>query len=161
MSACRYIERRDSLNQVEVVFMLLETVYDAPHCSIKLNPYAIFVDTNVWVSAFDPNDLKHDYAQYFLEDTQGPILVPICVVVETWGMLVNRPTYSVDKQILWERGIAFLAWLADPGHNVRLIPEINDSANYIIDLSRSLHIDCVDAMLAHLASKQPTCPRKS
>lgn len=130
-------------------------LYEAPQFSVDLVSTAIFVDTNVWVSAFDPKEKTHIDALYFLEDTCIPviILVPIGVVVETWGTLLSSSRNpGVDKETLRERGFAFLAWLADPGHNVRMIPEINDSATYILDLTRSYRIDCVDAMLSHLAN---------
>lgn len=128
-------------------------LYEAPQFSVDLVSTAIFVDTNVWVSAFDQTDKHHDDAQFFLEATSGLMLVPVSVVVETWGLLLsNRGKPGMDKEICWERCFAFLAWLADPGHNVRMIPEINDSSTYILNLTQNYRIDCVDAMLSHLAN---------
>jgi len=65
-------------------YKIAETVLD-----IARN--AILLDTNVLVEAFSEQDnsARQEYAEYFFDQLERPLLVPTVVLVEAWGVLVG------------------------------------------------------------------------
>ncbi len=105
-------------------------------------------DTGVLVAAFWPRDPRHADARTFLfEIPTSQLIIPISVVVETWGLLVGSSRIKSR-----EAGVEFLRWLSDPG-KVMLIPNPVGRAPQTWDLVRSLYVDCVDAILMDLADE--------
>lgn len=98
---------------------------------------AIILDTCVLVAAFDPRDQRYDDANTFLDLVEDQLIVPLSVIVETWGMLVGR-----GKR--WDSGIRFLSWLGDPT-KVTLILHDVESFDAIRDMVNISRIDFVDA----------------
>jgi predicted nucleic acid-binding protein len=121
-------------------------IYQMSSFELDFSRRALLLDTNVLVAAFWPEDSKHNNAKEFIfEFWEGEFIVPISVVVETWGMLVG-------KRRGWEWGFELLTWLNNPG-NVTLIPQHVDHASLVRDTARAMHIDCVDALLMYLADE--------
>src|SRR2546430_2510851 len=104
------------------------------------------LDTNVLVAAFHPagEPGRQEYAQSLLYEEDHPLLVPSVVIVEGWGMLVG-------KLRSWTAGSELLAWLNQPGA-VTIVPPHQSDIQSTEVLVQTLHIDCVDAMLAELAT---------
>jgi len=107
---------------------------------------ALLLDTNVLFAAFYPHDdaSRHEYAKYLIEEDDTPLLVSTAVVVETWGLLVGSYGARVE-------GHDLLTWLNRPGR-ATLIPPHRADLNRTQQLVQGLWIDCVDAMLAELAT---------
>jgi len=110
---------------------------------------AVILDTNVLVAAFEPRDERHENTKVLLfevlTDEYNQIIVPISVVVEAWGMLVG--SYKD-----WNAGHELLSWLTNP-LNAVLIPQSVNNSNSVREITRAMHIDCVDALLLHLADE--------
>src|SRR6266478_4473532 len=84
-------------------------------------------------------------SNYFLDESEDQWLIPISVVVETWGQIVGSKGN-------WLAGLNFLAWLNTPGKDLLIIGhdgEIGEERQAI----EGLRIDCVDAMILTLASR--------
>jgi predicted nucleic acid-binding protein len=120
--------------------------YRVPELILDFARNAVLVDAGVLIAAFySDEDPDRSYeAQYFLEVYEGPLLIPIVVVVEVWGWLVGSRKDLVAAS-------ALLTWLNAPNRAI-IIPlrrvEV-DNTQYLIE---SFGIDCVDAMLAELAT---------
>jgi predicted nucleic acid-binding protein len=117
--------------------------YTIPSHDYNLRRDTVILDTNVLVAAFLPTDQHHDDARTFIEEWEEPFVVPLSVLVETWGMLVGSNKY-------WEGGIELLVWLSTPG-NAELIAESPSNLQSIRRMISTIHVDCVDALLVHLA----------
>lgn len=107
---------------------------------------AMLLDSNVLFAAFYPQEDsgRRDYARFILEEYDRPLLVPSVVVVESWGMLVgSRGSFPA--------GLELLAWLNSPGRAI-IVPPPRAAVQGTEQLIRALHVDCVDAMLAELAT---------
>lgn len=101
---------------------------------------AVFLDTNVLVAAFRSDDQWHDMALAFLQTYQGVFLIPVTVVVETWGVLVRSKQKNIGK------AFSLLAWLEQPGI-VIVLPAETNYLERIHNLITSAYIDWIDAML--------------
>jgi hypothetical protein len=66
------------------------------------------------------------------------------VIVEAWGFIVGARSD-------WQGGFELLTWLNSPGR-ATIIPPYRADVYEIQQLVQSLSIDCVDAMLAELAT---------
>lgn len=124
-------------------------IYTIPCYEQSIPRDTVILDTNVLVAAFYPRDKYHEDAKYFIDECSDPLAVPIAVLIETWGMIVGSRRY-------WKGGIELLAWLGTPG-NAELLPQdiarFADASNKI----NSLHVDCVDALVSHLADDISRC----
>lgn len=118
-------------------------LYRIPDLEIDIHRKAVLLDTNVLCAAFDPGDDRHDDAEEFLEVWEYPFIVSMGVVIEAWGLLVG-------SRKLWQEGLDLFAWLNNPG-NASLVPQHSSLFGGAFDLIGSLHVDCVDALLSHLA----------
>lgn len=117
-----------------------------PPFDVDLSRRAVLIDTNVLVAAFWPDDpLYEDTRTFLFEVVEGQLIVPMSVVVETWGMLVG-------SNKCWDEGIELLTWLNEPG-NVTLIPQHVEHSISVKNMVSSVHIDCVDASLMYLADE--------
>ncbi len=104
---------------------------------------AILLDTNVLVGAFLPGDQNHDVCQLIF-DMPEQLLVPLSVVVESWGLLVGS-----RKRL--DCGLQLLAWLANPGTDAYVIHHA-DEIDSVRVLVGEVNVDCVDALLAYMAN---------
>jgi predicted nucleic acid-binding protein len=121
-------------------------IYRTTPFEIEISRRAVFLDTNVLVAAFHPNDQRHDYANAFLEMmVEEQLIVPMAVIIETWGMLVG-------SRKRWDCGVQFLTWLNNPG-NATLMPQHTEHFGRVHEITQSMHIDCVDAILMYLANE--------
>src|SRR5574337_1564532 len=111
------------------LFTIPEVVHD-------LRREAVMLDTNVIYGAFSPGDSRHGDCLAYL-DIEEQYVVPLPVVIETWGLLVGR-----DND--WESGLRFLAWLNDPSSGVVVVNHTEDIRS-IQRLAKSARVDCVDA----------------
>lgn len=104
------------------------------------------LDTNVLVSAFSKDDRHHESARYFLDEFEGQFIIPVAVLIETWGMLVGSRNRD------FRAGLSVVDWVNTPGKAV-LLPQ---SVERVVDM-RSLigntRVDCVDAMVFQLATE--------
>ncbi len=120
-------------------YQIAETVLD-----IARN--AVLLDTNVLVEAFSEqeNSGRQEYADLFLAQIEGPLLVPTVVLVEAWGILVGsrkaRPA-----------GLDLLTWLNRPGR-ATIVPPHRADVQGTQQIIGGLDVDCVDAMLVELAT---------
>lgn len=108
---------------------------------------SLLVDSNVLVAAFLPGEPqgRKETALSILEASGRPILVPIVVVVESLGFIIGSRKQSTA-------GMKVLAWVNTPG-NATLIPAYRSDVHETYRLMDRLAIDCVDAMLAELATE--------
>lgn len=104
---------------------------------------AYLLDTGVLSEAY-LGDKWHAEASYFL-DNAGPILVPLCVVGEAWGVLVGKNGNRAG-------GIEMLRWVSTPGAAI-LIRDDENLARESETLCSKFKIDFVDAMLTLLADR--------
>ena len=106
----------------------------------------MLVDTNVLVAAFCPeeNQAMSDYAKYAIHDLGRPILIPTAVIVESWGFIVGKLKNKMAGRELFE-------WLNLPGRATILPPHQSEVVS-TQELIGQFGIDCVDAMLAELAT---------
>lgn len=119
--------------------------YEIGPRTFEISREAIITDSNLFVEAFIPGSPNYEWANYFLEETTDQWLIPISVVVETWGQLVG--SYRN-----WVAGSNFLAWLNTPGKELLIIGhdgEIVDER----EIMERLRVDCVDAMILNLATR--------
>lgn len=106
---------------------------------------AVITDSNLLIEAFWQNAPKQKESIYFLDEFEHQWIIPIGVVVETWGFIVGK-----EKD--WVGGSNFLGWLNTPGKNLIVIGHNGE----IIDervIIESLQVDCVDSMIVTLATK--------
>lgn len=106
----------------------------------------MLLDTNVLVAAFYEREAmgRREYAWYILEQSDRPLLIPTVVVVEAWGMLVG----SLGD---YDGAIQLLTWLNQPGR-ATIVSTIQGDLLFTQQLIQGIRIDCVDAMLAELAT---------
>lgn len=116
--------------------------FETSSTKVELRRDVVILDTNVLYAAFNVGDSKHEDSRTYI-DVPAQLIVPMPVIVETWGLLVGR-----DND--WEGGFSFLRWIIDPSSGVVVIHECSDVSN-IHALASSLRIDCVDAAILHLA----------
>lgn len=118
--------------------------FEVASANIELNRDVVILDTNVLYAAFSEADAMHMDSKTYLE-VPSQFIVPMPVIVETWGLLVGR-----DKR--WESGFELLQWIIDPRSGVVVITHCESVAD-IHSLASKLHIDCVDATILHLADR--------
>jgi predicted nucleic acid-binding protein len=119
--------------------------YVLDNFSVDVQRNAILLDTNVLVSFFLEGDQYAAQASSLVEKSGLPMLVPMCVVCEAWGLLVG-------KHKRFDRGIEMLSWVITPG-KVTLIRDDDDLARRSKALCERYHLDYVDAMLMLLADQ--------
>jgi hypothetical protein len=113
---------------------------------IDFSRKAVLLDTNVLLAAFWPDDPKHQNASEFVfEVWEGELLIPISVVIETWGMLVG-------SRKRWDAGFKLLTWLNNPGNAV-LLPQQTHHSVPVRDIVHGMRVDCVDGLLMYLADE--------
>jgi predicted nucleic acid-binding protein len=120
-------------------YVIAETVLD-----IARN--ALLLDTNVLIAAFLSGEdaSRQEYARYVLDDFERPLLVPSAVIIEAWGFIVGgRGDASA--------GYDLLTWLNSPGR-ATIVPTHRSDVQETQRLIGALAVDCVDAMLAELAT---------
>jgi predicted nucleic acid-binding protein len=105
---------------------------------------AVVLDTNVLVHGFKPDEKYHESARLFLDEFDNDFVVPVAVLIETWGMLVGK---NKDHRA----GMNVLRWVNTPGRAV-LLPQQVDRANAIESLISQVHVDVVDALVYQLAT---------
>ncbi len=113
--------------------------------TFEISRAAVITDSNLFVEAFVPGSPDYDWANYFLEESTDQWLIPISVIVETWGQIVGSKGN-------WLAGLNFLAWLNTPGKELLIIGhdgEITEER----ETMEGLRIDCVDAMILTLATR--------
>lgn len=122
-------------------------LYRIDEVAINVSRDALLLDTNVLMAAFLPNEeeSRKDYARFVLEDAERPLLVPSVVVVEAWGVLVGS-----NKEL--GAGRDLLTWLNSPSSGATLVPPPHGDVVRTQQLVESKRIDCVDAMLAEMAT---------
>ena len=106
---------------------------------------AVILDSNLLIEAFLTNSPRKTESLYFLEQFPHQWVIPIGVVVETWGFIVG-------KNDDWIGGGNFLSWINTPSTNIVVIGHdgvLVDERNFI----DSLQIDCVDSMIVTLATR--------
>jgi hypothetical protein len=110
-----------------------------------INRSAVIIDTNIMVNAFWRGSKKKDETIYFLDEWQHQWIIPIGVVVESWGFIVG-------KERDWEGGFNLLIWLNTPGKNLLIIGHNGEiiEEQTVIELHK---VDCVDSMILTLAKK--------
>ena len=105
---------------------------------------AVLLDTNLLFARFTRDDARADEASYFFEFA-GPLLVPLCVIGEAWGLMVGK-----HKQR--DSGIEMLRWVATPG-SATIIRDDEELARQSEALVARYDVDFVDAMLMLLADR--------
>ncbi len=107
---------------------------------------AILLDTNVLVEAFSEqnNSARQEYADLFLGQIEGPLLVPSVVLVEAWGLLVGSRGMRLA-------GLDLLTWVERPGRAI-IVPPYRADVQRTQQIARDWRGDCVDAMLVELAT---------
>jgi predicted nucleic acid-binding protein len=119
--------------------------YEVEAKTFQINREAVITDSNLLIDAFWKEAPNHEASKYFLDEFEHQWIIPIGVVVETWGFIVGK-----NKD--WVGGTNFLAWLNTPGKDLIVIGhngEIIDE-RFVIE---SLQVDCVDSMIVTLATK--------
>jgi predicted nucleic acid-binding protein len=108
---------------------------------------ALLLDTNVLVAAFSPEEKpgNKEYAKNLLDSDNSSLLISNIVIVEAWGVLV------AGKSARYPLGHELLTWLNLPGRATLVYAHQADmqSTEHIV---RRIRVDCVDAMLAELAT---------
>jgi predicted nucleic acid-binding protein len=120
-------------------YRIYETVFD-------VGRNAILLDSNVLIAAFgsDEDVGRREYSRFVLEDGGQPLLTSSEVAVETWGFLVG-------SRRDWNAGLEFLAWLTSP-RGATIVPSHKGELVGTRQLTDTFHVDCVDAMIARLAT---------
>lgn len=113
--------------------------------TFQISRQAVLLDTNVLYAAFCSNDERHEAATLFLEIFTDPMVVPVPVLVEYWGLVVGR-----DKRP--DLGLALLDWVQNPG-NASLLPGDPELVGRCRSFCRRLSIDLVDAFLVSIADR--------
>ncbi len=119
-------------------------LFHAASREVEISRNSMLLDTNVLVAAFDKDDPDHIDAGTFVREFDYQWLVPIAVVVESWGMLVG-------SRKNWQAGYELLAWINTPGTGVVVLPEDSDLSEEH-GITRSQQLDCVDAMIVRTAN---------
>ena len=119
------------------VFSIQESTFD-------LHRRAVMLDTNVLYAAFDENDQNHELSKTYLE-MEEQYVVPLTVVIETWGMLVGR---NRD----WDAGLRLLEWIINPRSGAVVINHCKN-VEEIRQVAVAVRIDCVDATILLLADE--------
>lgn len=119
-------------------------LFTIPESIFDLHRRAVMLDTNVVYAAFSKSDARHEDSLAYLE-MEEQYLLPLSVIVETWGLLVGR-----DRN--WNAGFLFLQWINDPRSAVLVVNHSENIAR-IRELAASLRIDCVDATILFLADQ--------
>ncbi len=125
--------------------------YDVEPFRLVMSPNMVMLDTNVLVSAFvDTNDGRHETARDYIEllGNYGIALVPVPVLVETWGLLVGSRKAR-------EAGLTVLDWALDPAR-VQLVPGHHNHAGQVSVIARKFDVDIVDAWILFLTSDMYT-----
>jgi len=106
----------------------------------------MLLDTNVLVRAFESDTDDSAETFFFLREADYQWLVPVAVIVESWGFLVG-------KQKNWRAGFDLLAWLNTPGSAI-IISQRGEDSEKVAELMAAFSggVDCVDAMLMLLAT---------
>jgi predicted nucleic acid-binding protein len=105
---------------------------------------AVILDTNVLVNGFKPGERYHEPARRFLDEFDNDLVVPVAVLVETWGLLVGR---DKDRRT----AMSVLEWVNTPG-KAMLLPQQVDEAVALQDLVSEVQVDIVDALVYQLAT---------
>jgi predicted nucleic acid-binding protein len=119
--------------------------YYVDECSIEIARDAILIDTGVLVALFHVRDDNNSYVEAFFDMYEYQWLIPVVVVVETWGLLGSRTGRS-------EAGLKFFAWMNTPGKRITVLPQ-TEKIEKDYQLLRTLYLDCVDAMIATVADE--------
>lgn len=115
---------------------------------IEISRRSTLVDTNILVAAFCREEEigRQEYAQSLLHQGDEQILVAYEVMVEAWGVMVGK---NKDRGA----GCTMLRWINDVGQPVVVIPPAHRrEIGRTRELVEALGVDCVDAMLADLAT---------
>lgn len=121
------------------LYVIGEQNYDLPS-------HSALIDTNLLVAYFDERDRAHENARIFfamIEEELRLSVVPMSVLVETWGMLVGRNRNHPG-------GIKLLEWLSQPGI-VTIVPDIPTEFPTVSELVSHHKLDVVDAMILRLS----------
>ena len=114
--------------------------YRQPLFETEMSRRAVLLDTNVLVAAFWPPDERHKDARAFLDMMEDEVIVPMAVITESWGWLVG-------SRRSWGDGLQLLTWLNNPGNTI-LIPQNVENFSHVREITHSMHIDWVDAILS-------------
>ena len=125
-------------------------IYEVPGFASDIGRDAVLLDTNVLYAAFNPHDDLHESAKEFLDEWPVPFVVSMGVVVEAWGLLVR------GKHRRLPMGLDLLQWLSGNPGVVSVLPQMSDSFSKAQDLVNSIRVDCMDALLSHLANDVST-----
>jgi predicted nucleic acid-binding protein len=106
----------------------------------------MMLDTNVLVSAFSKEDRYHEPARRFIDESKRQLIIPVAVLIETWGMLVG--SRIKDRRA----GDSVVGWVNTPGKAI-LLPQSVDRAVDVQSLIGTARVDCVDAMVFQLATQ--------
>lgn len=117
--------------------------YNNPLISFSINRQAMMLDTNILVAAFLVSDDFHEAADYFLNEWDDPFVVPLSVLVESWGMLAGSFKNRDAASSLYQ-------WAASPG-NVSVFPDNVASFGLSLEMIDKARVDAVDAFIAQLA----------
>jgi predicted nucleic acid-binding protein len=118
-------------------------LYAVPAHESEIRRDAVIVDTNVLVAAFCPDDQNHEDARRFVDEWPELFVVPIAVLIETWGMIVGSRKY-------WPGALELLLWIVTPG-KAELLPQAATRFAQTSSMVSSTHVDCVDVLISHLA----------
>lgn len=119
--------------------------YEIGTKTFAISRNAVITDSNLLIEAFLYGAPRQAEARYFLDEFEHQWVIPIGVIVETWGFLVGK---NGD----WLGGYEFLAWLNTPGKELIIIGHNGEVAEERIFIE-TLKLDCVDAMIINLATK--------
>ncbi len=121
--------------------------YTPTPSSVDVGHDDVILDTSVFIAALDVNDRYHSTARGFLDTYDTPFVVPIPVVVETWGVLVgSRKRRDLGEQLL--------DWLEVPG-NARLLTSDHSPNPSVFEVIRKVKVDYVDvkvSIVGHMMS---------
>lgn len=123
-------------------------LYRVDECIIEIARDAVLLDTNVLVALFLQDDDYHGDTEVFFEMNNYQWLIPVVVVVETWGLLHARTKSLSAGQLLFD-------WLNTPGQRIVVLPQ-SEKLEKDHELLKALYLDCVDAMIANLAHEITT-----
>jgi hypothetical protein len=118
--------------------------YEIGSKTFDISRAAVIADSNLFIEAFMSGAPRHAEARYFLDEFDDQWLIPIGVIVETWGFMVGK---GGD----WLAGYNFLGWLNTPGKDLIIIGHDGEMAEERVFIE-GLRLDCVDAMIVNLAT---------
>lgn len=119
--------------------------YEIGSRTFDISRNAVITDSNLFIEAFLPGTPNQEWAYYFLDTSMDQWLIPISVIIETWGFIVGSHGN-------WVAGFNFLAWLNTPGKELLIIGHDGEIADERVTME-GFQIDCVDAMIVTLATK--------